>query len=118
VGADRLAGTVLELDPGEGSEPYHYVHGREAWLMVLAGAPALRHPHGEEQLDMGDLVCLREGPAGARRLLNRGESVVRALVISTTGLPVNVCYPDSGHWLIQNGHGSRDAVLVEPGRTE
>src|SRR4051794_26812471 len=41
LGADRLAGTAVELDPREASEPYHYVHGREEWLMVLAGAPTL-----------------------------------------------------------------------------
>ncbi|MDP8910665.1 MAG: hypothetical protein M3M94_01205 [Actinomycetota bacterium] len=27
LGADRLDGTVVDLDPGEGSEPYHYVMG-------------------------------------------------------------------------------------------
>jgi uncharacterized cupin superfamily protein len=118
LGADRLGGTVLELDPREGSEPYHYVYGREEWLMVLTGAPTLRHPHGEELLDAGDLLCLPEGPAGARRLLNSGESVVRALVLSTTGLPVNVCYPDTGRWLMQNGPDPDETVLLEPGRPE
>ena len=103
--AERLDGTLVELDPGESGEPYHYVHGRERWLLVLAGAPALRHPRGEEQLEAGDLVCLPEGPAGAHRLRNRDESVVRALVLSTTGLPCNVCYPDTGHWLMRNGPG-------------
>ncbi len=65
LGADRLDGTVVELDPGEGSEPYHYVHGREQWLLVLAGTPTLRHAQGEEQLDAGDLVCLPEGSRGS-----------------------------------------------------
>jgi uncharacterized cupin superfamily protein len=111
LGADRLDGTVVDLDPGEGSEPYHYVYGREEWLLVLAGTPTLRHPQGEDQLEAGDLVCLPEGPAGAHRLLNGGESVVRALFLSTTGLPANVCYPDTGHWLIRNGLG-RDEVVV------
>ena len=50
-------------------------------------------------------MCLPEGPAGAHRLLNRGESAVRALFLSTTGLPANVYYPDTGHWLIRNGPG-------------
>jgi len=86
--------------------------------MVLAGAPTLCHPHGQEQLDAGDLLCLREGPAGARRLLNRGESVVRALFLSTTALPINVYYPDTRHWLLQNGPGADETVLVEPGRPE
>jgi uncharacterized cupin superfamily protein len=111
LGADRLDGTVVELAPGEGSEPYHYVYGREEWLLALAGTPTLRHPRGEDRLETGDLVCLPEGPAGARRLLNRGETAVRALLLSTTGLPANVCYPDTGHWLIRNGLGG-DEVLV------
>ena len=111
LGADRLDATVVDLDPGEGSEPYHYVHGREQLLLVLAGTPTLRHPQGDDDLETGDLVCLPEGPAGAHRLLNRGTAVVRALFLSTTGLPANVCYPDTGHWLIRNGL-DQDYVVV------
>jgi uncharacterized cupin superfamily protein len=113
LGADRLDATLVDLDPGEGSEPYHYVYGQEEWLLVLAGTPTLQHPQGEDQLEAGDLVCLPEGPAGAHRLLNRGESVVRALFLSTTGLPANVCYPDTGRWLIRNGLGRNDVVVHE-----
>ena len=96
---------MVEVDPGEGSEPYHYVHGREEWVLVLGGAPTLRHPAGEDRLEAGDLVCFPEGPAGAHQLVNRGESVVRALFLSTTGLPANVCYPDTGQWLMRNALG-------------
>lgn len=110
--AGRLAATVVDLDPGEGSEPYHYAYGREEWLLVLTGTPALRHPQGEDHLEAGDLVCLPEGQAGAHRLINRGESAVRALLLSTTGLPVNVCYPDTGDWMIRNGPGSEEAVRL------
>jgi uncharacterized cupin superfamily protein len=113
LGAERLDATVVELDPGEGSEPYHYVYGREEWLLVLAGTPTLRHPHGEDQLETGDVVCFPEGPDGAHRLLNRGDSAVRALFVSTTGLPANVCYPDTGHWLIRNGLGRDDVEVRE-----
>jgi uncharacterized cupin superfamily protein len=113
LGADRLDGTLIDLDPGEGSEPYHYVYGREEWVLVLVGTPTLRHPQGEDHLEPGDLVCLPEGPAGARRLHNRGESVARALLLSTTGLPANVCYPNTGHWLIRNGLGRNDVVVRE-----
>ena len=73
------------------------------------------HPQGEDRLEAGDLVCLPEGPAGAHRLLNRAESDVRALFLSTTGLPANVCYPDTGHWLIQNGLGRDEVVVRETG---
>jgi uncharacterized cupin superfamily protein len=111
LGAERLDGTVVDLDPGEGSEPYHYVYGREEWMLVLAGTPTMRHRQGEDQLEAGDLVCFPEGPAGAHRLLNHGESVVRALFLSTTGLPANLCYPDTGHWLIRNGLGQDEVRL-------
>ena len=110
LGADRLDGTVVDLEPGEGGEPYQYSYGREEWLLVLAGAPSLRHPLGEHALEAGDLVCFQEGPAGAHRLLNHGDSAARALLVSTTGLPVNVCYPDTGHWLIRNGPGQDGAA--------
>ena len=113
LGADRLDGTVVDLEPGEGGEPYHYAYGRETWLLVLTGTPSLRHAQGEDQLETGDLVCLPEGPAGAHRLMNRSESPVRALLLSTTGLPANVCYPDSGHWLIRNGPGRDELVVRE-----
>ena len=114
-GTDRLEATVVDLDPGEGSEPYHYVCGREEWSLVLAGTPTLRHAQGEDQLEAGDLVCFPDGPAGAHRLFNRDESVVRALFLSTAGLPANVCYPDTGHWLIRNGLGLDEVVVREAG---
>ncbi len=115
LGAGRLDVTVVNVRPGEGSEPYHYVCGREQWLLVLGGTATLRHPQGEDELEAGDLVCLPEGPAGAHRLLNRGEADVRALRLSTTGLPANVCYPDTGRWLIRNGLGRDDVVVREEG---
>lgn len=113
LGADRLDGTVVDLDPGEGSEPYHYVHGREEWLLVLAGTPTLRHAQGEDRLEAGDLACFPEGPAGAHRLLNGGRSATRALFLSTTGVPANVCYPDTGQWLMRNGPGRDDVVVCK-----
>lgn len=64
--ADRFEVTGTHLGPD--SEPYHCVNGREEWLLVLAGTPTLRHPHGEEGLATGDLLCFPEGPAGARHL--------------------------------------------------
>ena len=105
LGADRLDGAVAIFDPGKGSDPYHYVYGREEWLLVLAGTPTLRHAQGESRLEAGDLVCFPDGPAGAHELINRSESFMRALFLSTTGVPANVCYPDTGDWLIHNGPG-------------
>jgi uncharacterized cupin superfamily protein len=109
LGADRLDATVANLDP------YHYTYGREEWLLVLAGAPTLRHAEGESPLAAGDLVCFPEGPAGAHQLLNRDPTPVRALLLTTTGLPANVHYPDADRWLLHHGPG--DAVEVRPAAT-
>jgi uncharacterized cupin superfamily protein len=115
LGAERLDGTVVDVGPGDGSEPYHYVHGREKWMLVLAGTPSVRHPQGEDHLEAGDLVCFPEGPSGAHRLLNRSATPVRALYVWTTGLPANVCYPDTGQWVITNGRGQHGLLVREAG---
>jgi len=105
LGAERLEATVVDLDPGAESEPYHYVWGREKWLLVLAGEATVRHPEGEDRFEAGDIVCFREGPEGAHQVENRSESLVRALFVSTTGVPANVCYPETGRWLLRHGAG-------------
>jgi uncharacterized cupin superfamily protein len=99
-GETKLSGDLLEATVMDRSEPYQYVYGREQWLLVLAGTPTLRHPQGEDQLEAGDVVCLPEGPAGAHQLLDCDESSV--LRLSTTGLPANVHYPDTGEWTMRN----------------
>ena len=116
LGAELLSATVLELDPGGGSAPYHYEYGREEWVLVLAGTPALRHPEGEDALQEGDLVCFPEGPAGAHQLINRGDRVGRVVFFSTTGLPANVCYPDTGEWSMRNVQDGEGLTLREGDR--
>jgi uncharacterized cupin superfamily protein len=102
LGARLLGLTVLELAPGEVSAPYHYIYGRERWLLALTGEPTLRDPDGEHLLRPADVVCLPDGPAGAHQLLNRSAGVARALLLSTTGLPANAHYPDTNMWRLQN----------------
>ena len=72
---------------------------------MLAGTPTLRHAHGEDVLEAGDVVCFAEGLDGAHGISNRGASVARTLSLWTTGLPANVFEPDTGRWLIHNGPG-------------
>ena len=104
-GPSMLDASIVELEPGRASEPYHCTYGREEWLLVLAGTAALRHPGGEDALERGDLVCFAEGPSGAHRLSNPGGVAVRALLLATTDLPANAFYPDTGQWLLRNGPG-------------
>jgi uncharacterized cupin superfamily protein len=113
VRGERLEATVLDLAPGAAAEPYHYVVGQEQWLLGLSGTVSVRRPHGEERLEAGDVICLREGPAGAHALRNAGDAAVRALRLSTTRLPVNLCYPDTGQWLLRNAPG--DEVRLPAG---
>jgi uncharacterized cupin superfamily protein len=113
--AERVGTTVVELDEGEGSEPYHYQYGREEWALVLTGTPTLRHPAGTEELAPGDLVCFPEGPAGAHRLTNSASGVTRVVLFETLGLPANVHYPDSGKWLLRNGPDAHALMLRDGG---
>lgn len=97
LGAERLGGTVYELDPGDSICPYHWEGVEEEWLLVLAGTPTLRDPEGEHELILGDVVCFPPGPDGAHKVTNRSDAVVRVLMLST--IPENeisICvYPDS-----------------------
>jgi uncharacterized cupin superfamily protein len=97
IGAERLGASVYEVDPGESVNPYHYEGVEEEWLLVLQGTPTLRDPDGEHQLAAGDMVCFPAGPAGAHKVTNRSEAVVRIVMLST--IPPNeisICvYPDS-----------------------
>ena len=117
LGAELLGATLYELDPGEGTAPYHYHGSREEWLLVLAGTPSVRHPEGEDVLGAGDLVCFPEGPAGAHRIVNRGNEPARLILISTVALPVTAHYPDSGKLLIRESsdasHVFRSADTVD-----
>jgi hypothetical protein len=42
IGATKIGGAVYELEEGERVCPYHYHHGVEEWLFVVAGTPTLR----------------------------------------------------------------------------
>jgi len=105
LGAQMLGATLYELDPGEGSAPYHYHSGREEWLLVLSGQPTLRHHEGEDVLAQGDVVFFADGPEGAHRVLNRSSEPVRLVFLSTVQLPVSAHYPDSGKLLFRDADG-------------
>lgn len=103
LGAERLAATLVEVDPGAVAEPYQCEYGRETWIVALCGMASVRHPEGEDSLAPGDVACFPEGPDGARQLLNHSDGVARALLISTQEMPSQVFYPDSATWLLRNG---------------
>jgi uncharacterized cupin superfamily protein len=95
LGAVGLGGTVYELQAEQSICPYHYEYGNEEWLLVVAGRPTLRTPAGERELEPGDVICFPEGPEGAHKVTNRGEELVRVLMLSTKNKPDVSVYPDS-----------------------
>jgi uncharacterized cupin superfamily protein len=95
IGAAKIGATVYELPPGQSTFPYHYEHGCEEWLLVVAGRPTLRHPGGEDELEPGDLVCFPEGPEGAHKVTNSRDETVRLVILSTKASPAVAVYPDS-----------------------
>jgi len=64
--------------------------------VVLEGRPSVRTRAGWQELEPGDVVSYLVGEEGAHQFVNRGESLVRFLAISTSGVPDLVVYPDSG----------------------
>jgi uncharacterized cupin superfamily protein len=111
LGAHLLDGAFLELDAGVEFGPYRYEYGRELWLLVLAGTPTLQHADGERELSTGDMACLPDGPAGGRRVLNRGAESARVLLLWTTGFPAAVCFPETGEWVLRTGRGDDEIRL-------
>ncbi len=94
--ADLLGASVYELPPGERSFPAHFHHANEEFLLVLSGQLTARVEGGELQLQAGDAVLFRRGPAGLHQFQNRSDEPVRFLVVSTMIAPEVAEYPDSG----------------------
>jgi uncharacterized cupin superfamily protein len=94
VGSTTTAMYVYDLAPGAAACPYHYEYVEE-WLLVVAGAIALREPEGERTLQAGDVVRFAPGPAGAHKVMNRSALPARALLFSSTRVPAVSVYPDS-----------------------
>ena len=111
AGASRVGVTVYELDPGKRNLPYHAHFGVEELVVVLRGTPTLRSPEGERELGEGEVVACPPGRAGAHQLINRSDSVVRFLMISSKAPADLIEYPDSGKISAQAGEfGTADAV--------
>ena len=47
LGARRIGASVYQAEASRSIWPYHYHHGIEEWLYVIAGAPVLRESAGE-----------------------------------------------------------------------
>jgi uncharacterized cupin superfamily protein len=92
LGAEQMGASLYELADGQPSASYHFHHGVEEWLIVLAGAPTVRTPEGERALRPGDTLCFPVGPGGAHQVTGPGT----VLIVAETREPDVVEHPDSG----------------------
>ena len=110
VGSNETLMFIYDLEPGQGSSPYHYEYDEE-WLLVVDGTVVLRAPDGEHTLERGELVRFPAGPDGAHKLMNRSDSPARILMFShMRGLGVSV-YPDSDTIGVFPGNEADDLIF-------
>ncbi len=109
LGLRLLGASVYELPDGQWTFPYHYHHGVEEWLYVVAGAPALRDVTGERVLAPGDVVCFPSGPDGAHAVRGPGRVLMFSGVAAAQAASVAV-YPDSDKLGVRPPGGGPDRL--------
>ena len=112
LGAEQTGASVYELPPGQALCPYHYEHGEEEWVLVLAGTPSVRTPDGTDVLAPFDVVFFPRGPEGAHQLRNDAGEPARILMWSAVVYPSVSVYPDSGKVGVWTD-GKVDDLIVE-----
>jgi uncharacterized cupin superfamily protein len=83
IGGELIGATMSEVEPGDRLWPYHTHYLNEEWVIVLRGEPTLRTPEGEHVLKEGDVVCFPRGKDGAHQIINRTDSPIRVLMLSS-----------------------------------
>jgi uncharacterized cupin superfamily protein len=96
IGGALIGASTSEVEPGNKLWPYHTHHANEEWVIVLRGEPTLRTPEGERGLQEGDVVAFPRGKDGAHQIINRTDSRVRVLMLSSMVGPDIVDYIDTG----------------------
>jgi uncharacterized cupin superfamily protein len=96
IGGGLIGASMSEVEPGSKLWPYHTHHANEEWVIVLRGDPTLRTPEGEHVLKEGDVVSFPRGKDGAHQIINRTDSPVRVLMLSSMVGPDIVDYIDTG----------------------
>jgi uncharacterized cupin superfamily protein len=114
IDAELIGATLSEVEPGSKLWPYHTHYANEEWVIVLQGEPTVRTPEGEQVLKEGDVVCFRRGKLGAHQILNRTDTPVRVVMLSTLIDPETIEYLDTGKILAKDADGE-DVSFARPG---
>jgi uncharacterized cupin superfamily protein len=105
IGGELIGASMYELEPGDKLWPYHTHFANEEWILVVRGEPTLRTPEGETVLREGDVVAFPRGEDGYHQVINRTESPIRVLMLSSMNSPELLHYPDSDKWAADNVKG-------------
>ena len=62
-------------------------------------------------MERGDLVFFPAGPAGAHKVINRGDSPARTLMFSSSQTPAISVYPDTDRICVWTGNEADDLVF-------
>ena len=106
-GADLLGASLIDLQPGAPGGAMHMHYGVEEMFFVLAGAPSVRTPEGEESLAAGDVVYFPEGRAGLHTFSNPTHEPARIIGISSKRFPDVLVYPERGVAWVATRHPER-----------
>ncbi|HTZ06954.1 MAG TPA: cupin domain-containing protein [Gaiellaceae bacterium] len=106
-GADLLGASLIDLQPGAPGGAMHMHYGVEEMFFVLAGAPSVRTPEGEESLSAGDVVYFPEGRAGLHTFSNPTDEPARIIGISSKRFPDVLVYPERGVAWVATRHPER-----------
>jgi uncharacterized cupin superfamily protein len=116
IGGGLIGASMAEVEPGNKLWPYHTHHANEEWVIVLGGEPTLRTPEGEQVLKEGDVACFRRGKDGAHQIVNRTDSPVRVLMLSSMIGPDIIEYLDTGK-VYATSVADEPIMLARPGPT-
>ena len=80
---------------------------------MLRGEPTLRTPEGEHVLKEGEVVCFPRGKDGAHQIVNRTDSSVRVLMLSSMIPGEIIEYIDTGK-VLAKGVKDEDIMFARP----
>jgi uncharacterized cupin superfamily protein len=116
IGGELIGATMSEVEPGNRLWPYHTHYLNEEWVIVLRGEPTLRTPEGEHVLKEGDVVRFPRGKDGAHQIINRTDSPIRVLMLSSMIQGEIIEYLDTGKVLAKDVE-DEDIIFARPGPT-
>ena len=106
VGTQDLGFSVISIDAGKRSCPFHFHHLEEELFFVLDGTAVLRQgtPEGEEEIELrqGDFVSFPPGTGIAHQFINNSDEPFTYLAMSNRIKGDVAEYPDSDKLLLRS----------------